>query len=131
MSEAKQTDIATLRKLITLQPLPVDAKWSVTTIGDGVLGPSDNDLWAVVRYSDADFAVISRALKASEVPEPVTEDAPPAWLLADVDLARFRHGSEYVFGPVSDGKPFASRVYSTGFALVLPDHRVLIHFSSR
>ena len=63
MVEEPQTDIATLRKFVTLQPSPVDAKWSVDKIGtDGGLGPSDTTLWAVVRYSDADFAAVSRAL---------------------------------------------------------------------
>ncbi len=133
MFAGAQTDIATLRKFVTLKPAPVAAKWSVTTIGtDAVLGPSDTELWAVVRYSDADFATVSRALKADEALRPATEGAPPAWLLADVDLTRFRHGSDYVFeGSAFDGRPFASDLYQTGFALVLPDHRVLIYFSSQ
>lgn len=132
MVEEPQTDIATLRKFVTLQPSPVDAKWSVDKIGtDAGLGPSDTTLWAVVRYSDADFAAVSRALTADGAPRPITVGAPPAWVLADVDLVRFRRGSDYVFEqPVSTGKPFASDLYSTGFALILPDHRILIHFSS-
>lgn len=133
MFNGAQTDITTLGKFVTLQPAPIEATWSVTTIGkDDVFGPTDTELWAVLRYSDADFAVVSRALKADEALRPVTEDAPPAWLLADVDLTRFRHGSGYVFeGHVSTGRPFASDLYTTGFALILPDHRVLIRFSSR
>lgn len=131
MFETAQTDIATLRKFVTLQPTPVEAKWSVTTIGDGMFGPSDTELWAVVRYSDADFATVSHALRADEAPGPVTLGTMPAWLIADVDLARFRRGSDYVVGgPVSTGRPFASNLYDSGFAMMLPDHRVLIHFSS-
>ena len=133
MFDGPQTDITTLRKFVTLQPAPVDAKWSVTTIGaDDVLGPSDTALWAVVRYSDADFATVVRALKAGEAPPAATLGDLPAWLSAEVDLARFRRGSDYVFdGSLSTAGPFASALYDTGFALVLPDRRVLIHFSSR
>lgn len=133
MVDGAQTDIATLRKFVTLQPEPAEAKWAVTKLGkNDDFGPSDTSLWAVVRYDDADFAVISRALAGDAAPQPVTIGAPPAWLLADVDLARYRRGSDYVFdGPVSAAKPFASNLYSTGFALPLPDNRVLIHFSSR
>ena len=133
MIDEAQTDIATLRRFVTLRPVPVEAKWSVATIGkDAVFGPTDTALWAVVRYADADYAAIARALKAEEPLRPVTVGAPPAWLLADVDLARFRHGPDYVFdGPVFAGKPFASDLYATGFAMILPDHRVLIRFSSQ
>ncbi|MES3151119.1 hypothetical protein [Sphingomonas faeni] len=132
MVEGPQTDIATLRKFVTLQPTPIEAKWSVAKIGtDAVPGPSDTTIWAVVRYSEADFTAVSRALRADDAGRPITVSAPPAWLLADVNLARFRHGSDYVFEhPVSAGRPFASDLYSTGFALILPDHRVLVHFSS-
>jgi hypothetical protein len=124
--------IATLRKIVTLQPPRVEAKSSVAKIGtDAVLGPSDTTLWAVVRYSDADCAAVSRALQADVALRPITVGAPPAWLLNEVDLARFRQGSDYDFGqPVSACKPFTSDLYSSRFALILPDHRVLIHFSS-
>lgn len=128
-----QTDIATSRKFVTLQPVPVEARWSVTTIGtDAVLGPTDTILWALVRYSDADFAAISQALKAEGALPAGTMGALPAWVLADVDLTLVRHGSDGVFKePVSAGRPFASSLYANGFALTLPDHRVLIHFSSQ
>ncbi len=111
----------------------VEARWSVTTIGtDAVPGPSDTMLWAVVRYSAADFATVTRALKADEALRAVTISAPPAWLLADVDLARFRHESDYVIeGQLSAGTPFVSDLYGAGFALRLADRRVLIHFSSQ
>ena len=131
MSERERTNIATLRKFVTLQPVPVDARWSISTIGDGFLGPSDTRLWAVVRYSDADFTTISHALTSDESQGPVTLDTAPAWLLADPDIAQLRRGTDYVVqGPVSTAKPFASNMYNSGFALVLPGHRVLIHFSS-
>ncbi|MFV0624674.1 hypothetical protein ACBY01_11800 [Sphingomonas sp. ac-8] len=128
-----QTDVATLGKFVTLRLVPVWAKWSVTTIGkDERFGTTDTMLWAVVRYSDADVAAVSRALQADAASRPVTMGAPPAWLLADVDLTRFRHGSDYVIEKsVSVGRPFASDLYATGFALMLPDHRVLIRFSSQ
>lgn len=128
-----QTDVATLRKFVTLQPPPVDAKWSVTTIGTGTSpGPSDTALWAVVRYSDADFATVSRSLKADEVLRPVTLRTAPAWLLAELDPARFQRGSDHVIeGSVSEGGVFASDMYSTGFAMPLSDRRILIHFSSQ
>jgi hypothetical protein len=131
-AEAMQTDIALLGKFVTLQPAPAEAKWSVTTIGtEGGLGPTDNALWAVLRYSEADFATISRALKADASQPQITINAPPAWLLAEAALTRFRQGADYVFeGPVSTGKPFASDLYTLGFALILPGGRVLIHFSS-
>ncbi|WP_312795670.1 hypothetical protein [Tianweitania sp.] len=127
-----QTDIALLAKFITLHPAPVEAKWSVTPIGtEGGLGPTDNELWAVLRYSEADLAAISHALKTDASLPPITLDAPPAWLLAEVDLSRFKHGADYVFeGPVSPGAPFASNLYTIGFALMLPDERVLIRFGS-
>jgi hypothetical protein len=49
-----------------------------------------------------------------------------------VDLARYRRGSEYVFdGAVSAGGSFASDLYANGFAMALPDGRVLIRFSSQ
>jgi len=133
MFEDVQTDVATLGRLVTLQPVPTDAKWSVAKIGtDDGFGPTDETLWAVVRYSEADAAAMARLLEADRAPKPVTTGAPSAWLLEDVDLARFRHGSDYVFSePVSRGRPFASDLYNTGFALMLPDRRVLIHFSSR
>ncbi len=132
MFEGKQTDTALLRKFITLQPAPVEADWSVTTIGDGVFGPSDTEFWAVLRYSDPDFATLSRALKAGEELPPVTLGTAPAWLLAEIDPAQFRHGSDHVFeGPVYDGRPFASKSYSNGFALVLPSNRVLVQFSTQ
>lgn len=133
MIEAAQTDIATLSKFVTLQPRPVEAKWSVTRIGaEGGFGPTDTALWAVLRYSPANAAAVARALEAGETLPSATVAPPPAWLLADVDLARFRRGGEYVFErSVSAGKPFASDLYATGFALTLPDDRVLIHFSSR
>jgi hypothetical protein len=131
MVERAQTDIATLGKFVTLRSLPVEAKWSVTTIGkDDMFGPTDTTLWALVRYSPADFASVARALEADRAPQPVTVAALPAWLAAEVDLAQFRRGSDHVFEG-SAGKPYASGVYSTGFALALPDQRVLIHFSSR
>lgn len=127
-----QTDIAILAKFVTLHPAPIEAKWSVTPIGtEGGLGPTDNELWAVLRYAEADFATISRALKADETPPQITMNTPPAWLLADVNLTHFGHGMDYVFeGPVSVGAPFASNLYTIGFALILPDSRVLIYFSS-
>lgn len=133
MTDAAQTDIATLRKFVTLQPAPVEACWSVSKRGtDAVPGPSDTALWAVVRYADADFATVARALETGEKLPSVTIGAPPAWLLADADLGRYQRGSGYVIeGPVSAGTPFASDLYSAGFALVLPDRRVLIHFSSQ
>ena len=133
MFDGAQSDIATLRKFVTLEPAPVEAKWSVSTIGeDDDFGPTDTALWAVVRYSDADFAAVSQALKAGPALRAPPVGSPPAWLLADVDLSRFRRGSDHVFdGPVSAGGPFASKLYSNGFALALPDRRVLIHFSSR
>ena len=127
-----QTDIALLGKFVTLHPAQAEAKWSVTPIGtEGGLGPTDNALWAVLRYSEADLATISRALKTDASLPQITLSAPPAWLLAEVDLSRFQRGTDYVLeGPVSDGMPFASSLYTTGFALLLPDNRVLIHFSS-
>ena len=133
MIDVAQTDIATLRKFVTLDPVPVEAKWSVSKIGaDDDFGPTDTALWAVVRYADADLPAVSQALKAEPAPRAAPMGSPPAWLLADVDLARFRRGPDHVFeGAVSSAKPFASDLYSTGFALVLPDRRVLIHFSSR
>ena len=132
-TDAAQTDIGTLRKFVTLQPAPIDAKWSVSTIGsDAVPGPSDTALWAVLRYAEADFATVARALEDGETLPSVTVGAPPAWLLADVDLVQYRQEPNYVIaGPVSAGTPFASDLYTTGFALVLPDQRVLIRFSSQ
>ncbi len=128
-----RNDVATLQKLVKLQPVPVEARWSLDPVGkDGGFGPTDRALWAVVRYSEADAATIARALEAAPATQPVTVSAPPAWLLADVDLARYRRGDDYVFDrSVSDGKPFASELYATGFAMMLPERRVLIHFSSR
>ncbi len=133
MFETAQTNVVTLGKFVTLSPAPLEAKWSVATIGtDAVPGPSDTMLWAVVRYSEADFATITRALKADGTLRTVTVNAPPAWLLADVDLARFRRGSDYVIeGQLSAGTLFASDLYGSGFALVLPNRRVLIHFSTQ
>ncbi|MEH3041452.1 MAG: hypothetical protein PGN21_15490 [Sphingomonas paucimobilis] len=133
MVEDARNDVATLQKLVTLQPVPVEARWSLDPIGkDNGFGPTDRALWAVVRYSAADAATIARALEAAPATPPVTVAAPPAWLLADVDLGRYRGGEDYVFdGAVSNGRPFASSLYSTGFAMTLPDRRVLIHFSSR
>lgn len=133
MVEDVRNDIATLQKLVTLQPVPVEARWSLEPVGkDDGFGPTDRTLWAVVRYSDADAATIARALEAAPARQPVTVATPPAWLLADADLFRYRRGDDSVFdGSVSDGKPFASNLYATGFAIMLPDRRVLIHFSSR
>lgn len=133
MVEDVRNDVATLQKLVTLQPVPVEARWSLDPIGkDDGFGPTDRALWAVVRYSEADAATITRALAAAPATQPVTVAAPPGWLLADVDLTGYKRGGEYVFDrSVSDGKPFASNLYSTGFAMMLPDRRVLIHFSSR
>jgi hypothetical protein len=133
MIEDARNDVATLQKLVTLQPVPVEAKWSLDPIGkDDGFGPTDRALWAVVRYSEGDAPAVARALEAAPATQPVTVTAPPAWLLGDVDLARYRRGEEYVFDrSVSDGRPFASDLYSTGFAMMLPDRRVLIHFSSR
>ena len=132
MFDGAQSDIATLRKFVTLEPAPVEAKWSVSTIGeDDDFGPTDTALWAVVRYSDADFAAVSQALKAGPALRAPPVGSPPAWLLADVDLSRFRRGSDHVFEDVATAEPFASDIYSTGFALVLSDGRVLLHFSSR
>ena len=133
MFEAAQSDVATLRKFVPLQPAPAEAKWSVTTIGtDAVPGPSDTSLWAVLHYSDADYATVLRALKEKTILQSTAAGSPPAWLLADVDLARFRHGSDYVFdGAVPAAPPFASDLYRNGFALTLPDKRILIHFSSQ
>ncbi|MFC3219906.1 hypothetical protein ACFOEZ_12820 [Tianweitania populi] len=127
-----QTDIALLGKFITLHPAPLEAKWSITPIGtEGGLGPTDNELWAVLRYSEADLATISRALKAGAALPQVTVDAPPTWLLAEADLSRFKHGTDYVFeGPIFPSAPFTSDVYTIGFALELPDGRVLIHSGS-
>ena len=131
--EDPRNDVAALQKLVKLQPVPVDARWSLDPVGtDGGFGPADRALWAVVRYSEADAATIARALEASPAPQPVTVAAPPAWLLADVDLARYKRGEDYVFDrSVSDGRPVASDLYAFGFAMPLPDRRVLIHFSSR
>lgn len=85
----------------------------------------------MLRYSEADFTTIARALKADATLPQVTMNTPPAWLLADADLTRFRHGEDYVFeGPVSPGTAFASALYTIGFALILADRRVLIHFGS-
>ena len=133
MFEEAQTDIVTLRKLVTLEPTPVEARWSVATIGqDDDFGPTDSALWAVVRYSSADFTAVSQALAANAAVRPPPMGTPPAWLVADTDLARFRQGSDYVFeGSVAAAGPFASTLYPDGFALVLPDHRVLIRFTSR
>lgn len=133
MVEDARNDVATLQKLVKLQPVPVEARWSLDPVGkDDGFGPTDRALWAVVRYSEADAATIARALEATPAPQPVSVDAPPAWLLADVDLARYRRGEDYVFDrSVSDGRPFASNLYATGFAMLLSDRRVLIHFSSR
>jgi hypothetical protein len=133
MVEGARNDVATLRKLVTLQPVPVEARWSLDPVGrDDGFGPTDRALWVVVRYSEGDAAKIARALESAPATQPVTVAAPPAWLLADIDLARHRRGKDYVFDrSVSDGRPFASDLYSTGFAMLLPDRRVLIHFASR
>lgn len=133
MAEDVRNDVATLRKLVTLQPVPVEARWSLDPVGrDDGFGPTDRALWAVVRYSESDAAKIACALEVASATQPVTVAAPPAWLLADIDLARYRRGKDYVFDrSVSDGRPFASDLYATGFAMPLPDRRVLIHFASR
>lgn len=133
MVEEARNDVATLQKLVTLRPMPVEARWSLDPIGkEDDFGPTDRALWAVVRYSEADAAAIARALEESPATQPVTVEAPPAWVLADVDLARYKQGEHYTFDrAVSDGRPFASDLYSTGFAMMLPERRVLIHFSSR
>lgn len=131
--EDARNDVATLRKLVTLQPMPVEAWWSLDPVGrDDGFGPTDRALWAVLRYSEADAATIARALESAPATQPVTVDAQPAWLLGDVDLVRYKRGEDYVFDrSVSDGRPFASKLYATGFAMPLPDRRVLIYFSSR
>lgn len=133
MFEGPQTDVSTLRKFVTLQPAPTEAKWSVARIGtDDVFGPSDTDFWAVMRYSNADFRTISQALEAGETPQAATVGTLPGWVSAEVDLTRFRQGSNYVFDKsLSSAAPFESNIYSTGFAMPLSDRRVLIHFSSR
>jgi hypothetical protein len=137
MLDGVKGDVATLGKLVTLTPRPAEAKWSVEKLGsDAVPGPADEVLWAVLRYSDADYAAVSHAIEADRARGPATvaggTGAPPEWLLKEVDLARFRHGNDYQFeGVFSNGKPFTSDLYATGFALMLPDHRVLIRFSTR
>lgn len=137
MVDAVQGDVATLGRLVTLTPKPAEARWSVEKLGsDSVPGPADEVLWAVLRYSDADYATIVRAMEADRANGMATVEAgtggPPEWLLHEVDLARFRHEKTYRFeGSYSNGAPFASNLYATGFALALPDHRVLIRFSTR
>ncbi len=41
MAEDVRNDVATLRKLVTLQPVPVEARWSLAPIGkDDGFGPT-------------------------------------------------------------------------------------------
>lgn len=132
MVETSRSDIATLGKLVTLRPVPDEATWSVTTLGsDGVPGPADSVLWAVLRYSKTDGAAIARTLEAGATLPPASTDEPPAWLREAVDLTRFRHGAAYVFPKPVSAAPFASDLYVDGFAMLLPDGRVLIRFGSR
>lgn len=73
-----ETDVTTLRRLITLPEAPREVRWQTETLGDPDAqgpGPDDWALIAAVAYDDATFAQVEAALQA-EPPGGDVEVAP-------------------------------------------------------
>ena len=113
-----RSDVATLGKLVTLRPVPQAARWSVVKRGkDEMFGPADTLLWAVLRYSDADFASVAHALEGGgRVPS---------------NRDRGQHAVSRAEETWFSAAPFASDLYPTGVAQTLPGRRVLLRLYSR
>ncbi|QND51415.1 hypothetical protein HB779_05500 [Phyllobacterium sp. 628] len=127
-------DAAILAKFIQLDPKPIAVKWSVIEKGkDEIFGPSDSSLFAVLIYSENDFAAVSARLANGEKPTAAQLDKLPQWLADEAGISGFKTNTGYDFtGKALSAEPYLSSPYSDGFAVVFDSSKsVLVYGFSR
>lgn len=128
------TDAAILAKFIQLDPKPIAVKWSVSEKGEGeVFGPSDSSLYALLTYSNTDFAKVEAKLASSQKLPAASVDVLPPWLSEEADIKSFKTNTAYDFtGRATAAEPYLSSPYSDGFAVIFGgSHSVLVYGFSR
>lgn len=128
------SDAAILAKFIPLDPKPTAVKWSVSEKGqDKTFGPSDSSLFALLTYSEADFAAVSAKLASGETLPAAQVEFLPSWLSEDADIAGFKNSTGYDFtGKAVSAEPYLSSPFSDGFAVSFKDsHSILVYAFSR
>lgn len=111
-------DIDSLGKLITLSSRPQAVQWTLTTKGDGQLGPQDRELIVVLRYpADTASSLLATCPPASEPISPSGE----AWFPLELKKT-LADGKAKPFSPT----PFVRSPFLNGWVLPVPDTGILL-----
>ncbi len=118
-----RTDLAGLQSLITVPRRPLAVVWQHTQIGDGVMGPTDSRLLAVMRYKPTDADAVERTARqsASAIQKGEVEILPcfPAPLRHKA--TRSANGNLVLRGDKLDPSAFARLSLRNGFVMRIPN----------
>ncbi|RYX83278.1 hypothetical protein EON83_15560 [bacterium] len=115
-------DLKELRRYITVPRNPVAVIWEYKQIGDGIMGPSDSQILAVIQYPPADANAIEQTLRKSGTPSK-GEVALQSWFPRDLYKKSVRTSGRgmVLHGTKFDATPFARQSLQNGFALRIPN----------
>lgn len=122
MDETPNKDAELLAKLIKLEPKPIEAIWSAQKQGDGLFGPSDETIYALLTYSAENYGKLAEGLTA-------TGNAPaggaPAWLSDELAARKLPPFGELA-AKAGSAELFASPPYLSGYAIALEQSHSIV-----
>ncbi|MDV6168672.1 hypothetical protein R1T16_09570 [Flavobacterium sp. DG1-102-2] len=124
------TDVDKLAKSINLAVKPVAARWVFTTEGDGMLGPSDYKILAVLKYNHTDWLSLykeHKMLKPIE-DECLSKEIMKDWYTESVK-ACFKNNGKYlsVTKDVYNVDAFAKNSFIHGYCFFTDNDEVFLY----